>query len=77
MIADNASQREENAVETLVVTIEGRRFEFSLDPQTQRWAPVALTTHDLLQESEFPLIGHAAGKRYELYSDGTFAEVEL
>jgi len=28
------------------------------------------------KESDFPLITVFEGKRYELYSDGTFAEVE-
>jgi hypothetical protein len=27
-------------------------------------------------EGDFPLAVHVEGKRYELYSDGTFAEVE-
>jgi hypothetical protein len=30
-----------------------------------------------LPEADFPLIGVVNGKRYMLYSDGTFAEVEL
>jgi hypothetical protein len=30
-----------------------------------------------LPEADFPLIGLVNGKRYMLYSDGAFAEVEL
>lgn len=30
-----------------------------------------------LPEADFPLIGVVNGKRYMLYSDGTFAEVDL
>jgi hypothetical protein len=64
-------------VERVVVMLEGQPLEFDLDWTTHTWTPVESATRSLLQESEFPLIGHAAGKRYELYSDGSFGEVEL
>ena len=64
-------------METVLVTFEGRTLEFDVDRETHKWAPVEPSTRGLLRESEFPLIGYAGGKRYELYSDGTCAEVEL
>jgi len=44
---------------------------FRLDWKHRRW-------HSLeeLEEADFPLVTDVEGKRYELYSDGTFAEVE-
>ncbi|MGA8796051.1 MAG: hypothetical protein WB526_03165 [Candidatus Cybelea sp.] len=39
--------------------------------------PWTTATRGHLPEGEFPLIAFADGKRYELYSDGTFDEVEL
>ncbi|MGA8325067.1 MAG: hypothetical protein WB757_03205 [Candidatus Cybelea sp.] len=63
-------------METVVVTFEGRQLEFNLDHERRKWTPVEASTLALLSESEFPLIANASGKRYEIYSDGTFAEVE-
>lgn len=63
-------------METVVVAFEGRQLEFNLYHETRRWTPVQPSTLALLSESEFPLIANASGKRYEIYSDGTFAEVE-
>jgi hypothetical protein len=45
---------------------------FALDQPKGRWR-CART----LPEADFPLIRVVNGKRCELYSDGTFAEVEL
>ena len=44
---------------------------FRLDWKNRRW-------HSLEEpeEADFPLITFVEGKRYELYSDGEFAEVE-
>ena len=53
------------------IEIEGRNETFTLDWESQRWQ--SLTKRE---ESEFPLIAVVDSKRYELYSDGTFAEVE-
>jgi hypothetical protein len=44
---------------------------FRLDWKLWRWHSL-----DEPQEGAFPLITVADGKRYQLYSDGTFAEVE-
>jgi hypothetical protein len=51
------------------IEAEGRRF--SLDRSRWRWRSLEEET-----ESDFPLITVVDGKRYELYSDETFAEVE-
>ncbi|MGA8099780.1 MAG: hypothetical protein WB810_14085 [Candidatus Cybelea sp.] len=64
-------------METVVIAIERRRFEFTLHHDTRKWTAAEPSTYRLLSEGEFPLIADAAGKRYELYSDKTFAEVEL
>ncbi len=62
-------------MERVVVPFDERNAEFDLDRRTNRWTPVEAGTP--LEEGEFPLIASAGGKRYELYSDRTFAEVEL
>jgi hypothetical protein len=56
---------------TVQIEVEGRVIPFRLDWKNRRW-------HSLeeQEESDFPLITAVDGKRYELYSDGTFAEVE-
>jgi hypothetical protein len=53
------------------IEVDGRTIPFRLDWHRWRW-------HSLeeLQEGDFPLITGVDGKRYELYSDGTLAEVE-
>jgi hypothetical protein len=53
------------------ITVEGRNIMFRLDWKHQRWHSL-----DEPQEAAFPLITVVDGKRYELYSDGAFAEVE-
>ena len=45
---------------------------FTMDEQHGRWQCARE-----LPEGDFPLIRMVNGKRYELYSDGTFAEVEV
>ncbi len=62
---------------TVAITVAGRRLEFNLRYDTRKWTAVEPSTYGLLSEGEFPLIANAGGKRYELYSDKTFAEVEL
>lgn len=53
------------------IDVGGEDVPFRLDWQHCRW-------HSLveLEEGDFPLVTEVADKRYELYSDGTFAEVE-
>jgi len=61
----------------VVVELQGQRLEFTLDSGTRRWLPDEPATSNALHEGEFPLVALAGGKRYELYSDGSFDEVEL
>ena len=53
------------------IEVEGWNTTLTLDWEERRWQ--SLEEH---KESDFPLIAVVDGKRYELYSDGTFAEVE-
>jgi hypothetical protein len=64
-------------LKTVIVELQGQPLEFTLDSDTRKWAPVDAARRGHLPEGEFPLIALADGKRYELYSDGTFDEVEL
>ncbi len=56
---------------TVQIDVEGRNTSFRLDWKTWRW-------HCLEEPGEavFPLITFVDGKRYELYGDATFAEVD-
>jgi hypothetical protein len=56
---------------TIHVTVGDRNIVFRLDWKHWRW-------HSLEEpeEADFPFITSVEGKRYELYSDGTFDEVE-
>ncbi|MGO9108674.1 MAG: hypothetical protein ACLP9L_05525 [Thermoguttaceae bacterium] len=56
---------------TVQIDVGGRNFAFGLDWTNWRWHSLAEAP-----EADFPLITVVSGKRYELYSDGTFAEVE-
>jgi hypothetical protein len=53
------------------IEIEDYIIPFRLDLEHARW-------HSLVKQKEgdFPLITEVSGKRTELYSDGTFAEVK-
>jgi hypothetical protein len=53
------------------IPVDSKAVTFRLDWRHWRW-------HSLveLEEGDFPLATVVEGKRYELYSDGTFAEVE-
>jgi hypothetical protein len=53
------------------ITVGGRNFMFRLGWKYLRWHSL-----DAPEEADFPLKTVVDGKRYELYSDGTFAEVE-
>ena len=55
----------------IAIEVEGRNTPFTLDWEERRWQSL-----EEQKESDFPLIAVVDGKRYELYSDGTFAEVE-
>jgi hypothetical protein len=56
---------------TVQILVNGRTIPFRLDHKNKRWH--ALETPD---EGSFPLITVVNDQRFELYSDGTFAEVE-
>jgi hypothetical protein len=53
------------------IDVAGRMIPFRLVWEHWRWHSL-----EAPEEADFPLITFVAGKRYELYSDGTFAEVE-
>jgi hypothetical protein len=53
------------------IIVDGRNAPFTLNFETWRWQ-----SKTDQKESNFPLIADVTGKRYELYSDETFAEVE-
>ena len=56
------------------VQVNGNELPVSLEfgQERGRWS-----MPEQLPESYFPLTAHAEGRRFELYSDGTFSEVEL
>jgi hypothetical protein len=56
---------------TVTLDVEGRQISFTLD-----WKQSCWQSGEQLDESLFPLIAIVDDRRYELYSDGTFAEVE-
>jgi hypothetical protein len=58
------------------VPFNGSQRAFELDFATHRWSERAATDYPPLTEGEFPLVATLAEQRFELYSDGTFAEVE-
>jgi hypothetical protein len=53
------------------IEIAGRSVSFRLDWQHARWHAL-----ESLDEGVFPLIAVVDSRRYERYSDGSFAEVE-
>jgi hypothetical protein len=56
---------------TTQIEVEGVNVPFRLVAEHGRWHSI-----EELKEADFPLIKTIDGNRYELYSDGTFAEVE-
>ena len=62
---------------TIEIPVQGRDLEFDLDAASETWTADDSDRIDQLDEGDFPLVGTINGKRYELYSDGTYAEVEL
>ena len=56
---------------TVQIQVDSRSIPFTLVPEKGSWHSM-----EAQKESDFPLITYLDGKRYELYSDGTFAEVE-
>lgn len=56
---------------TVQIEVNTRNIPFTLVPEKGSWHST-----EEQKESDFPLTTVVDGKRYELYSDGTFAEVE-
>ncbi|HEX3469515.1 MAG TPA: hypothetical protein VHT05_15645 [Candidatus Elarobacter sp.] len=54
------------------IEVDGETYPFVLDYDAHTWTSTAS-----FEEAEFPVTTEIAGRRYELYSDGTFAEVEV
>jgi len=57
--------------ETVRATSGGRTVTFALDFASGRW-----TSGTELEEGAFPFIGEVNGKRYQIYSDGSFDNEE-
>ena len=57
---------------TVHIRIAGEPAPFDLYFDAKRW-----DSKHAPEESDFPLVAEIDGKRYELYSDKTFAEVEM
>jgi hypothetical protein len=74
-IGNGAAQMNKQQIKTsnmnVRIEVEGRIVPFSLDLENWRWH-----SSNGQKEADFPLITFMKGKRYELYSDGKFAEVE-
>lgn len=59
-------------MENAQIDVDGETYPFKLDFDTHTW-----TAQASFEEAEFPIPTELNGRRYELYSDGTFAEVEV
>jgi hypothetical protein len=57
--------------ESVQATSGGIDFPIQLDFETHRW-----TATSVPPEGEFPFVVLLRDQRFEIYSDGTFAEVE-
>jgi hypothetical protein len=57
---------------TVHIQIAEEPTPFDLNLDTKRWS-----NQNVPPECEFPLAAEIGDKRYELYSDKTFAEVEM
>jgi hypothetical protein len=62
---------------TVAIGFAGFHLDFDLDHEARTWVPVEPSSADLLDDDAFPLIGRSAGRRYELFGDGTFDTVDL
>ncbi len=64
-------------MERVSLDFQGEHYAFDLDHEHGHWTELEPQKHQLLDESDFPLVATADGKRYEIYSDGSFANVEV
>jgi hypothetical protein len=58
--------------QTVLIVVEGETRPLDLDFANKTW-----TAEREIEEAAFPLIAELNGRRYALYSDGTFNEEEL
>ena len=58
--------------QTVAATAPGIAFSVELDFASMTWSSATQAP----PEGVFPLVAEAGQKRFEVYSDGTFAEVE-
>jgi hypothetical protein len=58
----------------VAIDVEDETLDFELDLETCTWTLVG-AREATPEEAAFPLVTTARGERYELYSDGTLAEV--
>jgi hypothetical protein len=65
------SRTQVNPNANLQIDVEGHCVWFRLDLNNRRWHSL-----EAPDEAAFPLIKVVSGKRYELYSDGSLANVE-
>ncbi len=56
---------------TVQIEIDDEEFPVELDFESGRWA-----AEEHFEEADFPFVAETGGKRYELFSNGTFAEEE-
>jgi len=57
---------------TAQVQLDGQEYPIVMDFETSTWK-----TERSFDEGDFPFIVATQGKRFEIYSDGTFAEEEM
>jgi hypothetical protein len=57
--------------EKIDITLAGGALPFDIDFENKTWTTVAQ-----LDEGDFPIFFEARGKRWSLYSNGTFDEEE-
>ncbi len=62
-------------MDCVAIGFAGHHIDFDLDYETYTWQPTDPDAADLLEDSEFPLVAMKYKQRFELYSDGTFAEL--
>jgi hypothetical protein len=56
---------------TVQVELDDGEFPVELDFDSGRWS-----AEEQFDEGDFPFVAETGGKRYELFSNGTFAEEE-
>ncbi len=57
---------------TVQVELDDQHYPIDLDFDSHRWA-----AEHVFGEGDFPFVVEVSGKRYEIFSNGTFAEEEM